>query len=127
MNSKFIDKLRELEPKHYVVIVVATIVFAGAIYGIIDYRQGNINEEPTDIEKSEEDIQEEVPVEITENIDNDEVMAEAPAKSQSNTTNSDYSELNESGPETLWIGELTALSGSAVLWGVSKKRKVFHS
>lgn len=124
MASKFTDRIKELEPKHYIFILVATIIFAGAIYGIVEYRQNNLGEGTT-LEEGLEEEAVEAPTEVPEAPTEEEVpqSTEATTTKPKATTTENYNDLNDSGPETLWIGELTALSGSAVLWVLSKKRK----
>ncbi|MDD3481007.1 MAG: hypothetical protein PHW75_02165 [Patescibacteria group bacterium] len=125
MPSKFVDRIKELEPKHYVFILVFVLIFTGAIYGIIEYRQGNLSDEVTSNGNIEEGVEEEplteVPEAPKESNAREEVSTTQRETKKSTTTS--YNELNDSGPETLWIGEIATLTGSALLWGVSRKNK----
>lgn len=176
IGSKFIERVNQLELKHYVTIVVVTIVFVGALYGIYNYRQGQI--EPVEIQiispisgmgvyeqetiivegrtrkntyvmvgdvetrsNKEGNFDAEVPLKVGENKitvisgeGKEESIAtvivfreEAEPVSYPTTVTVDTrpksdNDLNNSGPETLFIPEALLLSGSALLYGSSRKR-----
>lgn len=181
MTSKFLQKLKELELKHYAVIAVFCIVFTGVVVGIITYRQSNLGPEleitaPSEsgrtyyseyiivegdtapgakitvfdaeavadqngyfvieVPLSEGENQIEVTAEIDGKKSNKEITAvrgnlentpivsepeELPKKVAEGEV-TEYDNLNSSGPETFWAGELALISGAGLLWQTSKKK-----
>lgn len=174
IGSKFTKRIKELELKHYLVIAVVAVIFFGTIYGIYNYRQGQIKpvelqitspapgvyEQDTVVVEGEtkkniyvlvNDIETrsdgegkyyaEVALVAGENIIN-VTAGEGKEESKTSVTVSKHEvivakpvndvavngvvaasgNLNNSGPETLWIPEILLLSGSALLYGSARKK-----
>jgi len=172
MVSKFTERLKSLELKHYLIIVGAIIVFVGILIGIFNYRQNRLTfeiviENPKEGETYYSDsvildgmtepgakimvenletvadntgyFVAEIPLNDKENvfvvkaekngINTEKTITvikgefeEPIAKMPKTTDESQYERLNNSGPETFWLGELALVSGSGMLWRASRKK-----
>lgn len=176
ITSKFADRLRQLEAKHYLVVVIAAIILFGAFFGIYNYRQEQLKPVELQITSPVPGVYEQekisiegltkknTPVSINEEVVNSDkdgnfskeinlvvgqneinvtagrgkeesretvvVTRQEPPANIVDPVNSPTADsfvepgasLNNSGPETLWIPELLLLSGSALFYGLSRKK-----
>ena len=124
MIKNFQNKLRELEPKHYITMAIFAVVFAGTIYGIYNY-QKNRSGFDNNAETAETVTPEEVVGTPTTEIPSskDQVTETSKSKPTNKKTESD---LSDSGPETLYIPELALLSASGLAWAASKEKSKRH-
>lgn len=175
-GSKFLERMKKLKMKHFLVLFFVFIIFFGAVYGIYNYRQERIKpvdikitspQEEKSVYQSEKIIVEGITKENTKIIINGTVSKsddegrfylEVPLQIGANEIKIDVAEgrekstkkiivireepyfpevvkeeieveevsssreLNQTGPENLWLFEIMLISGSFLIYLKTRKR-----